>query len=267
MATNDNNNRNRDKHLFYLNELSDYKVASDDPDVRGWEVKDVDNRVIGKVDNFLVNKNTERVVYLDVEVDRSILDANHDPYQASASEGVHEFVNKKGEEHLIIPIGLVKLNEDDKFIYTDKVNHRTFAETKRKKKGANIDREYEEVVLASYNRGITSSDSNKQDESRQAKFDKNTATKTSDRETNSKNSDVSRTEPTTKKGSESGKIKDDFNPSNSKKTSFSSEKNKGSRPGASEAKKDAASDRRDHTDDEDFYNKKEFDDKNYRKKK
>ncbi len=174
MATNDNNNRNRDKHLFYLNELSDYKVASNDPDVRGWKVKDVDNRVIGKVDNFLVNKNTERVVYLDVEVDRSILEANHEPYQSSASEGVHEFVNKKGEEHLIIPIGLVKLNEDDKFIYTDKVNHRTFAETKRKKKGANIDREYEEVVLASYNRGITSSDSSKQDESRQAKFDKDT---------------------------------------------------------------------------------------------
>ena len=266
MATNDNNNRNRDKHLFYLNELSDYKVASDDPDVRGWKVKDVDNRVIGKVDNFLVNKNTERVVYLDVEVDRSILEANHDPYQSSASEGVHEFVNKKGEEHLIIPIGLVKLNEDDKFIYTDKVNHRTFAETKRKRKGANIDREYEEVVLASYNRGITSSDSNKQDESRQAKFDKNTA-KTSDRETNLKNSDVSPNESTTKKGSESGKIKDDFNPSNSKKTSFSSEKNKDSTPGASKAKTDATSGRRDHTDDEDFYNKKEFDDKNYRKKK
>ncbi|PRX51929.1 hypothetical protein [Salegentibacter salegens] len=268
MSNNDNNNRNRDKHLFYLNELSDYKVASDDPDVRGWKVKDVDNRVIGQADNFLVNKNTERVVYLDVEVDKSILEANHDPYRSSASEGVHEFVNKKGEEHLIIPIGLVKLNEDDKFIYTDKVNHRTFAETKRKKKGANIDREYEEVVLASYNRGITSSDSRKQDESRQAKFDKDTATKTSNRETNSRDSDVSRNEPTThKKGSESGKIKDDFNPSNSKKTSFSSEKSKDSKPGASQAKTDAASDRRDHTDDEDFYNKKEFDDKNYRKKK
>lgn len=267
MATNDNNNRNRDKHLFYLNELSDYKVASNDPDVRGWKVKDVDNRVIGKVDNFLVIKNTERVVYLDVEVDRSILEANHEPYQSSASEGVHEFVNKKGEEHLIIPIGLVKLNEDDKFIYTDKVNHRTFAETKRKKKGANIDREYEEVVLASYNRGITSSDSSKQDESRQAKFDKDTATTTSDRETHSKDSDVSRNEPTTKKGSDGGKIKDDFNPSNSKKTSFSSEKNKDSRPGATKTKTDAASGRRDHTDDEDFYNKKEFDDKNYRKRK
>ncbi len=65
-----NKNRMNNKHLFYLNELSDYKVASDDPDVRGWKVKDSDNRVIGKVDNLLVNKNTERVVYLDVVLDK-----------------------------------------------------------------------------------------------------------------------------------------------------------------------------------------------------
>lgn len=162
MANNsDDNKRNRDKHLFYLNELSDYKVSSDDPDVRGWKVKDVDSRVIGKVENLLVNKNTERVVYLDVEVDKSIIEANHDPYRSGSSEGVHEFVNKDGEDHLIIPIGLVKLNDDDEFVYTDKVNHKTFAETKRMKKGSNVNREYENVVLASYNRNTDSSNDSK----------------------------------------------------------------------------------------------------------
>lgn len=157
-----NDNKNRDKHLFYLNELSDYKVASDDPDIRGWKVKDIDNRVIGKVDNLLVNKQTERVVYLDVEVDKSIIEEDHNPYRSSASEGVHEFINEEGENHIIIPIGLVKLNEDENFVYTDKVNHKTFAETKRIKKGANVNREYEEVVLESYNRGTNfSGDHNK----------------------------------------------------------------------------------------------------------
>ena len=48
------------KHLFYLNELSDYKVKSDNPDVRGWEIHDRDGRTIGKVDNLLVNKQTEK---------------------------------------------------------------------------------------------------------------------------------------------------------------------------------------------------------------
>lgn len=140
------------KHLFYLNELSDYKVESGDPDVRGWEVKDSDNRVVGKVDNLLVNKEKEKVVYLDVEVDKSIIDANHDPYGQSASADVHEFINKEGENHLIIPIGHARLNEKEKYVYTDKIDHRTFAETKRKEKGADVDRDYEVVVLESYNR-------------------------------------------------------------------------------------------------------------------
>lgn len=157
MANNNNNNRenkdyNDNKHLFYLHELSDYKVASDDPDVRGWDVKDSNNRVIGKVDNLLVNKDSNRVVYLDVEVDKSILDANHEPYGKPASGDVHEFVNKEGENHIIIPIGLVSINDDDNFVYTDRINHDTFASTKRIKKGANVNRDYEVVVLNSYDR-------------------------------------------------------------------------------------------------------------------
>jgi len=44
------------KNLYYLNELSDYTVDGDYSDVRGWEVKDRDERTIGKVDNLLVNE-------------------------------------------------------------------------------------------------------------------------------------------------------------------------------------------------------------------
>lgn len=139
------------KHLYYLNELSDYKVDSDDPDVRGWPVKDADNRTVGKVDNLLVSKEKERVLYLDIEVDKSIIEANHDPYGKSSSE-VHEFINKDGENHLILPIGLARLNRDEKFVYSDKINHQTFAETKRMEKGYDVDRDYEVVVMESYKR-------------------------------------------------------------------------------------------------------------------
>lgn len=141
------------KNLYYLNELSDYKVASDDPDVRGWKVFDKDQRCIGEVDNLLVSKSAERVVYLDVEVDTSIIEANHMPYSsASKNDGVHEFLNKEGENHLIIPVGLITLNEDSKRVNSDRVDYKTFAETKRKEKNSDIDREYELLVLESYNR-------------------------------------------------------------------------------------------------------------------
>lgn len=151
---------NKNKHLYYLNELSDYKIASDDPDVRGWPVKDADNRVIGKVDNLLVNKTTERVVYLDVEVDSSIIAANHDPYGQPANSDVHEFINREGENHIIIPVGLVSLNSDQDFVYTDRINYQTFAETKRIQKGSAVNREYEVVVLDSYDRNYNRDERN-----------------------------------------------------------------------------------------------------------
>lgn len=140
------------KHLYYINELSDYKISDGYPDVRGWDVKDIDDRVIGKVDDLLVNKEAERVVYLDVEVDKSIIDAKYDPYGRPTQAQVKEFVNKDGENHVIIPIGLVDLNNDSNYVYTDIIDHRTFAETKRYRKGANINRSYEDQVLGSYNR-------------------------------------------------------------------------------------------------------------------
>lgn len=140
-----------------MNELSDYKISDGYPDVTGWDVKDKDNRTIGKVDQLLVSKTAERVVYLDVEVDQSIIDAKHDPYLSQSKDGVSEFLNKEGENHIIIPIGLVDLDTDSNFILTNNIDHKTFAETKRYRQGDTVDREYETQVLDSYVRKTNSS--------------------------------------------------------------------------------------------------------------
>ncbi|MCB7480005.1 PRC-barrel domain-containing protein [Christiangramia sediminis] len=142
----------KEKHLYYLNELKDYKVNHKDQDIRGWMVKDLDNRIIGKVDNLLVNKELGKVVYVDVEVDQSIIDTNHDPYSSNPNSEIKEFLNKDGENHIIIPIGLIDLNLDDKYVYTQSINYQTFAETKRYRSGNTISRDYEQHVLGSYER-------------------------------------------------------------------------------------------------------------------
>lgn len=149
------NTRNKNKSLFYLEELSDYKVADSDKDVRGWKVQDVDGRNIGEVENLLVNKNTERVVYLDVEVDESIISANYKPYSAKAKDGVHDFINEEGENHVIIPIGMATLDLDNQIVSTKEINHETFAQTKRLKKGTPVYRDYEVDVFDSYTRPQT----------------------------------------------------------------------------------------------------------------
>src|SRR5690606_7609089 len=104
---------NKNKILFYLDEISEYKVAYYFHYIKGWDVRDSDNRVIGKVDRLLVNKVAERVVYIDVEVDQTIIEHGHDPY-AGTTTGVHEFLNKDGDNHLIIPIGMIIIDEENK---------------------------------------------------------------------------------------------------------------------------------------------------------
>jgi hypothetical protein len=140
----------KNRNLFYLDELSGYKVASDYSDIRGWEVKDADHRTIGKVDHLLVNKETERVVYIDVEVDESLIEQGHDTYQEPASEGVHQFLNKDGENHLIIPIGMAHLDEENKYVITNEIDSTTFSKTRRFKKGDDFDFDYERNVLRTY---------------------------------------------------------------------------------------------------------------------
>jgi len=138
------------KNLYYLHALTEYKVADDYADVRDWEVIDADKRTIGKVDGLLVNKREERVVYLDVEVDASLIEAGHETYATPVSEGVHEFLNRVGENHLIIPIGMATLDEANKKVHCSKIDYNTFAKTKRFKKGFDIERSYELLVLPHY---------------------------------------------------------------------------------------------------------------------
>lgn len=141
---------NTNKNLFNLDELSDYKVAENYSDVRGWYVKDANNRIIGKVDHLLVNKTAERVVYLDVEVDTALIEEGYNTYQDRVSAGVHEFLNKDGENHLIIPIGMANIDEKKKIVNTNQIDSSTFAKAKRFRKGDSIDFTYELNLLRHY---------------------------------------------------------------------------------------------------------------------
>ncbi|QPH38604.1 YlmC/YmxH family sporulation protein [Pedobacter endophyticus] len=137
------------KDLYYLEELPDFKVAKENPDVRGWNVLDKDERKVGTVDSLLVSKSAKRVVYLDVLVNESVIAAGHEVYGAQVA-GVHEFLNKAGEDHLILPIGMVTIDEAYKIIRSKKITHDTFASTKRFSKGIAINRDYELSVHGTF---------------------------------------------------------------------------------------------------------------------
>jgi hypothetical protein len=79
-----------------------------------------------------------------------LIEEGHNTYQTSVSEGVHEFLNKDGENHLIIPIGMANFDEENKLVNTNQIDSSTFAKTKRFKKGDVIDFGYELNVVRHY---------------------------------------------------------------------------------------------------------------------
>ncbi|MFT5254526.1 MAG: hypothetical protein ACI87N_003599 [Flavobacteriales bacterium] len=74
----------------------------------------------------------------------------NETYQNRVSSGVHEFLNKEGEDHLIIPIGMVQIDEKNKFVNTNTIDSLTFAKANRFKNGDVIDFEYELNFLRHY---------------------------------------------------------------------------------------------------------------------
>ena len=72
----------KEKDLHYLDDMSDYKVADDYTDPRGWEVKDTDGRTVGKVDGLLASNSAKRgMVQLDVENENVFSDRiTHDTF-------------------------------------------------------------------------------------------------------------------------------------------------------------------------------------------
>lgn len=143
------------KNLYYLYELPDYQITSDCYDVRGWDVLDTDNRNVGKVESLLVSKRDMKVVYLDVEVLKSLIEVGYETGQVSADEGVHGFINKAGEDHLLVPIGMVNLDIKQKKVLTRQIDRHTFAKAKKISRGAEINPEYEFKLFSHYIRDDT----------------------------------------------------------------------------------------------------------------
>ncbi|MBF4507653.1 PRC-barrel domain-containing protein [Flavobacterium sp. JLP] len=142
---------NKDRNLYRLDELSGYKVASNYSDVTGWKIVDADNRTIGKIDNLWVNKDMQRVVYLDVNVDKGLIeDSKNEVHDAIANDNGNEFVYKDGDSHIIIPIGSVSINKDTKIVMANNIGYNTFRKTSRYNRDHNFDRNYERKTLRSY---------------------------------------------------------------------------------------------------------------------
>ncbi|WP_343694656.1 PRC-barrel domain-containing protein [Flavobacterium sp.] len=147
----------KERNLYRLDELPDYKIASNYSDVRGWKIVDAENRTIGTIDNLWVNKDMQRVIYLDVKVDKALIEDSKEVHDVIANDNDKEFIYKDGNSHIIIPIGSVNINKDTKIVMANGIGYETFRNTSRYDRQYNFDRNYERNVMKSYYPGHDSS--------------------------------------------------------------------------------------------------------------
>lgn len=133
---------NQDKRLYNLEEI-DFEAEGGKPDVRGWEVKSVSGNIIGKVDRLLVSKESGRVAYLDIDVDDALVEEGY-------NLGIDNDINNENEDHLLVPIGLMKINEDDRSVRAADIDFKTFAKIKRFAAGESVDSNYERYLVGHY---------------------------------------------------------------------------------------------------------------------
>jgi uncharacterized protein (TIGR02271 family) len=101
-----------------LNQLSGYKVADGEPDIRGWDVVAGDGSRLGKVDDLLVDTQANKVRYVDVD---------------------------SGDRHVTVPIGYARLEESRHQVLVDGLGSEQMQALPSYTRGA-ITRDYEEQV-------------------------------------------------------------------------------------------------------------------------
>ncbi len=121
-------------NLRRLSELTDFKVSSGDPDVRGWRVISADGVKFGKVDELIVDMDEMKVRYVDVDVDPEVGGTTKD-------------------HHILVPIGVASIDEKE-----DKVYIRTIETVTLLKAPAYegiLSKEYENSLRQSYLPDVT----------------------------------------------------------------------------------------------------------------
>lgn len=86
-----------------LSNISDFEVADDSPDVRGWDVASSDGRTIGKVDDLIVDTAAMKARYL-------LIDLKKDAVTSAAGDS---------DRHVLVPLGRARVEESDKRVRLD----------------------------------------------------------------------------------------------------------------------------------------------------
>ena len=118
--------------LRRLRDLTEFEVADDNPDVRGWTVRGSDGQALGTVFELVVDPEALKVRYLDVELDS-------------------RFQINEYENHILLPIGVASLDADGDNVFVPALNAESVLNYPPYLE-IQITRDYEEAMLRALGR-------------------------------------------------------------------------------------------------------------------
>jgi photosynthetic reaction center H subunit len=120
--------------LRRLSELGDYEVADDDPDPRGWEIVGAAGEPLGEVDDLVVDPQAMKARYLAVDLK-------------------DEFVRDDAGDHVLVPVGYARLDENDRRVRVDALRGPTVQSLPRY--GDEFDEAYEDRIDRHFTEGFS----------------------------------------------------------------------------------------------------------------
>jgi sporulation protein YlmC with PRC-barrel domain len=123
------NDKLNEKGLFKLKDLKDYEVAKSDPDVREWDVYSNDKKLLGKVEELIVDPEKMKVRYLNVHLNEDVEKGKKDRF-------------------ILIPVGAAELDERREAVYIKNIETITLLKMPEYG-GGEITRDYETDIRRS----------------------------------------------------------------------------------------------------------------------
>ncbi|TGE05258.1 PRC-barrel domain-containing protein [Hymenobacter fodinae] len=118
-------------HLRRLRDLSEFEVADGNPDVRGWTVRGGDGKAFGDVHELIVEVESLKVRYLDIELSSDLNISKYD-------------------RHILLPIGVAAIDEESDSVFVPSLTSESVLQYPPYTE-IQISRAYEEAMLRALN--------------------------------------------------------------------------------------------------------------------
>jgi hypothetical protein len=83
------------------------------------------------VDDLLVDTVNRKAVYLDIEVDASVIEEGDTQSLFLVGTNAAESQNREGDDHLFVPVEWVIPNDESKILITNQIDYQSFVIARR----------------------------------------------------------------------------------------------------------------------------------------